>query len=461
MPPEMPPEINVKQIALWTGKTNAIGDGITDDTAAIQSALTVAKITKKQLHFVDRGTYIVSATLDPTGVSIEGNGATLKIKDGITAPNLFQSSGAFSVRNLTIDMNKANTIDPGASTVGCGIYAFGAAGWSDRVVIENVTIINGYQPAIRLGATAPASDAVASPIARAIVDRILVNACKFGVHISNISDVTIRDSVFTNMTGDVIWTTNTNRLRIAGNKIITSTGHGITTAQTLDTVIEGNIIRGCTGNGIALGGGSTVITEMRRNTVIGNVCEGNTLSGITLDPAKSGDGGVLTYPSYCAVNGNICNSNGIHGIVITHAQYVAVTGNVCRNNANSGIGVSASDVSITGNVCTGNTNYGVGLFGNAGSPNYGYHKVSGNQLRNNTGQDLYIESSYVVEVQFADSFTATSAQLNAIDNVINTTNKTLYKQVMNSTTNKPVFASGITAGAVWNDATGALAHTPV
>jgi hypothetical protein len=56
---------------------------------------------------------------------------------------------------------------------------------------------------------------------------------------------------------------------------------------------------------------------------------------------------------------------------------------------------------------------------------------------------------------------ATSAALAAIANAVNTANKVAGKRVWNTTTLKPVYATGSTAGAVWNDAVGVLAHTPV
>lgn len=54
----------------------------------------------------------------------------------------------------------------------------------------------------------------------------------------------------------------------------------------------------------------------------------------------------------------------------------------------------------------------------------------------------------------------TTTALVAINDAINTTYKVEGKSVFNSTTGKPVWASGSTAGAVWKDATGAVAHTP-
>lgn len=58
--------------------------------------------------------------------------------------------------------------------------------------------------------------------------------------------------------------------------------------------------------------------------------------------------------------------------------------------------------------------------------------------------------------------TATTAQFNDIADDVNiNATKVLGRRVFNTTTSKPVYATGDTAGAVWNDAVGVLAHTPV
>ncbi len=58
--------------------------------------------------------------------------------------------------------------------------------------------------------------------------------------------------------------------------------------------------------------------------------------------------------------------------------------------------------------------------------------------------------------------TATTAQLEDVAATINTaTAKIEGYEVFNSTTNAPVWAEGSADADVWNDATGATAHTPV
>jgi len=69
--------------------------------------------------------------------------------------------------------------------------------------------------------------------------------------------------------------------------------------------------------------------------------------------------------------------------------------------------------------------------------------------------DLYRQVLYIQPI------TATTAELADITDDINTLDKYTGKSVFNTTTGSPVWAGGDTAAAVWVNATGATAHTPV
>lgn len=57
--------------------------------------------------------------------------------------------------------------------------------------------------------------------------------------------------------------------------------------------------------------------------------------------------------------------------------------------------------------------------------------------------------------------TSTSAALASITSSVNAHGKVIGQVIYNTDTDRPVWASGTTAGSVWVDATGATAHTPV
>lgn len=105
----------------------AVGDGVTDDTAAIQAAIDAAFAAGGGEVVVPEGTFIISGNGDPTSgclmiksnvtISGEGMGAsTLKLADGYNGnvTGLIRSAYGeethdFGLNNLTLDGNRANT----------------------------------------------------------------------------------------------------------------------------------------------------------------------------------------------------------------------------------------------------------------------------------------------------------------------------------------------------------------
>jgi len=94
----------------------AVGDGRTNDTAAIQSALNYVKAHGGTLNFAAGHTYIISKSLVISGASdfkIDGNGATIKMANGTPVQPGYMilridSSDHFAVTELTLDGNRAN-----------------------------------------------------------------------------------------------------------------------------------------------------------------------------------------------------------------------------------------------------------------------------------------------------------------------------------------------------------------
>ncbi len=72
-------------------------------------------------------------------------------------------------------------------------------------------------------------------------------------------------------------------------------------------------------------------------------------------------------------------------------------------------------------------------------------------------------SQTVNQVNSSDLGTKTASETDLLDatSAVNTVRKTLGEMVWDSTNNKPLWAKGTTAVAVWVDATGATVHTPV
>lgn len=126
----------------------AVGDGITDDTVAINKALEHTNVLN-----MNAKTYLVSANQETTvaimamGKTINGNGATIKIKP-VSGEyySIIKAKGNTKISNLTIIGERDNHIGTSGEW-GRGIYLCN----SNYANIENVTIKNCWGDGIYLG----------------------------------------------------------------------------------------------------------------------------------------------------------------------------------------------------------------------------------------------------------------------------------------------------------------------
>jgi hypothetical protein len=129
----------------------AVGNGTTDDTTAIQNAINAAESNLIRLEF-PMGTYIISGSLTiPSGIEINGNGATIKRKENITinltssvistdttfnvtSTSSFPSSGIFKVDSEVIQYTgKTSTTLSGLTR---GYYSSTAASHALNAVVR-------------------------------------------------------------------------------------------------------------------------------------------------------------------------------------------------------------------------------------------------------------------------------------------------------------------------------------
>lgn len=97
----------------------AVGDGVTDNTTAIQAALTYASSIQGYV-VIPTGTFLVSGTLDPANANIMGLGGTIKYTGSsycLNAPSVIQG---------------VNFSGPGNTTTSIGIQS--SAGFKNQVV---------------------------------------------------------------------------------------------------------------------------------------------------------------------------------------------------------------------------------------------------------------------------------------------------------------------------------------
>lgn len=320
---------NKAREALSVADFLATGDGVTDDTATIQSAINEAAATGRALRF-GPGTFIVTGLVGASNIELvgEGIGRTIVKRKASAAGNAavidFTSKTGFALRGITFDGNKAAQVNASQS---CTLSACSAFVVAECAFINAKAVSGGFGT---------------------------------GLAIVNCSTA--------------------NKLsRVVGCQFTANDQDGLLARQSLGLDISSNIASSNGAGGIALTDYTfpPITNAQTQITVSGNHCHSNTGSGI--GAAGYYTGGSLSAPvygpsfesSYITITGNVCSANSVYGIAFQGALG-AVTGNSCF--ANTGAGFSAGILfnglasSCVGNSCYNNEVYGIDAGGS-------YHSV--------------------------------------------------------------------------------------
>ena len=360
----------------------ATGDGVTDDAAALQSAVTAtAGVATLRL---DPGTYLLGDDLSlPSGTRLVGYGATLKASAGARHRLItcVDTDGVL-IQGLALDLNKANVTAPGSpySTDAAGIVLDGTLVGITNTTLRDVTVVDGHQH----GVFGTAGSGLQLQVT---LDNVSVTGCHLGAYFYRGTLVQVFGGDYSTNEQDGLYLDAGSGHRIRGVRACTNDRHGIV----FDSAAHSFSAHGChcDGNGTGVGEGMGIVTSVNTHhwSLTGNVCRDNKTSGIQIDP---NNGTSTQVAAYGTVTGNVCSgSTAYHGIYVTYARYVTVTGNVCEDNANSGIMASCAQATIVGNQLVGN-DVGVCLsYDGLSTPSMGTHVVGPNLYAGNTTDDLY------------------------------------------------------------------------
>ena len=328
----------------------AVGDGVTDDTAAIQAAVNVAaKI------IVPAGTYKVTNTLAlKDNTTFQGNGVGLTIINYGSSAAL--SDGAIILLDgadnaYVSDLSITHTLS--ASGVS-GIKVIGA---SYNVKLERLDV-SGFSTNFFLDG---AEGAVAGKLTRCSVTQCCGHDTHsgYGIRVQNTDSLLIQDCNFYSNTLDGIKlrALNDNTRVIGGqsynNGTGPSNGNGIDTLSGgYEVTIDGLECYGNDGAGIYCKTDISLSPSLgvtRNISIVNCVSHDNTGDGIQLT-RNSGD----TDTDYLLANVNVIGgryySNGTNGLTVGRSRNVNVTGGLFYDNDNVGVSViQAIDVNI-GNV---------------------------------------------------------------------------------------------------------------
>jgi uncharacterized repeat protein (TIGR02543 family) len=308
----------------------AKGDGVTDDTAALQAAVDQVAGTGGTV-FVPDGTYLINAI---THLKLKSN-MNLSLSAGAVLKAIPNSSDNYAVVQLTGISNVTITggtvqgeRDQHMGTTGQWGHAFSVLG-SDHVTITGTTSRDCWGDGFYIGANGTAQ-------------------C------TNIQ--------LTNLTGD-----NNRR-------------DGLSIIHADNVVVDNCVFKNSHGQAPEAG----IDIEPNANNTVNNVTIKNS------DILNNGESGITLYkaPGYTnsfitnvTITGNTVDSNGfLPGIFVITPVATIITNNTVTNNNSYGVSLYVSTGStVTGNTISGNSKYGVVLA--AGASNC---TVTGNTITNNT-----------------------------------------------------------------------------
>ena len=307
----------------------AVGDGVTDDTAALQAAFDEAASAKVLLNFVAGKTYLTTAELSmPSYLRIRGHKAKIKVKAnsnlGIDNAN-YAPGGAVmhaydaswvEVEGLEIDCNADNSgamfgiyIRQGANNTVRNSYVhdsratgiiFDGSNYGNIISNQVIncgrpTTLSGGTSSQDHGITVQAIDAIDS-LGVIVQGNLVVGANRKGITSYSQNSGTVRGLVVSN---------NITRACLLGGIFV---GSGPSATMQESITITGNVTDACYVD--------IEISRLGSGTVTGNTSTNAEFAGITIDDSED-----------VVFSGNSVKGAGLHGITAIGCQRISITAN--------------------------------------------------------------------------------------------------------------------------------------
>lgn len=368
----------------------AVGDGVANDTPAIQAALDYVA-GGGTLRFAHKiygiGGAGIAANMHD-GVRILGDGATLK---ALALPT--QEMPPSSFKKTLFKLSQCSRVTVCGFNVDGSGYAANAIGLvgCTQCRIEDNELFNGGWQALLCSVGGSANEF------RGNVARDSVPPAR-GVWIGNVNagefeaDFVIADNVSKDNGASAYTCVGSGR--ITGNYGANCQGSGLALSgsddqSSADLLVSGNVFTGNAFHGIQ----ADIIAaaaRLRRVAITANRCVGNAYAGIYLYNFQN-----------ALVAANECANNGLAGISINGAGDVLnCTGNLCHDTRtggartqDNGISLVAQNgdvrhVNIAANVCDNNTAIGIQVV-NSGAAKIENIAISGNHCRGNSSYGIF------------------------------------------------------------------------
>jgi hypothetical protein len=274
----------------------AVGDGVTDDTLAIQNAINAARSSSVYTSvYFPSGTYLISATLVADRVSLQGDlGYSVLKSDGISSSDFVIECAASvaygdakpTIENLLIDCNsECNGIDVQVR----------------HHNIINCSILNADATSTTIGISLQRNTQ--------LVQNCHIASCGYGIYLDGVTGATVAATV------------------IRDSHISDCTTAGIITNEATMLLIEGNVIQTC-GTEVILRNASG--DDYDAVSILNNYFEDQTgpkTEFILLDPLIQGDIEEITISGNSFYGGNI---SGMVAIRANKAEVMNITNNFFR-----------------------------------------------------------------------------------------------------------------------------------
>lgn len=383
----------------------AVGDGVADDTAALNAAATAAG---QWGHvFLPGGhAYKVTAAVTPLTGQHWFGGGKITTANGFNF-NVFDLTGKTDV---TIEglRGESGTLGASYSSATARFVAAKSSSHRCKVIDCHVT---GFQSAIQFNASTECK----------AIGNTIVNPYGWGINVQTDADYAeVRGNHITGAVNEHgIYVAGSSSNNVAGvivcdNVVSGSAIDGVKVSYADDALVQGNRTFSNGGEGVY------VTVGAQRAEVVGNVSQLNTGNGVLVYTGTASD-----VVDRTRVIGNVVRKNQKNGVSVTYASTGAVTNTVVLDN----------DIDDNDQAATG-TQYGVLLGG--GASNTG-SIVSGNRIANEvTG--IVVAASVVGARLGQNTFTSNSA------NITDSGTGTIIEQATNGATATVTDGATITHG---------------
>jgi hypothetical protein len=363
----------------------AVGDGTTDDQAAIQAAIDAAQTAGGGIVFVPQGTYIVSGTPQITGsnILVTGTGTGSKIllasaalnASGVTLGLWVNGGSNVIIRNIMVDGNFANVAKNGS-------YHGASALWSPIISEYGAEGPKTYQYA-GSGIDAATYLQYRAPIRISNANNVLVEGCwitnsiSAGILIDGSSVDSCTDIMVRNCRLWLIWDNaiyfhmGVRRGSAVANHCTDTQYSGVASIYCNDILTANNV---CRNNGPSASDSSGIeYCGVNRGAILGNIIDHAQFAGIELKSTEetnitNGLGGLSARNTNLEVANNLitnCKSpnfptNITKGIDIFGSDDTLITGNKVHS-CDYGIAVGSLCVgaTVSNNVVRFSTSVGV------------------------------------------------------------------------------------------------------